>query len=352
VVRVDRSLDDLRTFPRELATDAFAGVPGTQLLTGLRGKDVLLVFVESYGRTAIEDPSIGPGLSRVLAEGDAGLRAAGFGARSGWLTSSTAGGASWLAHSTLLSGTRVDNPQRYSRLLASDRLTLPAAFHRAGWRTASVLPSVTEPWPEGDRFYGYDHSRIKADLGYRGPTFGWSPMPDQFALDALRRTELGPGHPPTMVEVALTSSHAPWAPLPRMVDWSALGDGSVFGPQPAEGKLQSEVWPNPGRVKTEYGHSIEYSVTSLVSYLQRYGTEDTVLVFLGDHQPVPIVTGVGASRDVPVTVVTKDPAVLAAIDGWGWDTGLKPGPEAPVLPMERFRDRFLAAYSPQAGIRP
>ena len=32
----------------------------SELLTGLRGKDVLIVFVESYGRVAVEDPAISP----------------------------------------------------------------------------------------------------------------------------------------------------------------------------------------------------------------------------------------------------------------------------------------------------
>lgn len=350
-VQVDRSLHDLQDYRRELAADRFRDVPADKLLTGLRGKDVMLAFVESYGRTAVEDPVIGPGVRSVLDAGTARLAAAGFQARSGWLTSSTAGGASWLAHSTFLSGTDVDNPQRYRTLLASDRFTLDHAFHKAGWRTTTVLPAVATAWPEG-AFYGYDRIVIGPDLGYRGPHFGWSPMPDQYALDAIHRLELPPGHPPTLVETALTSSHAPWAPLPRMVDWAGLGDGSVFAPQPAQGKLQSEVWPDPRRVKVEYGHSVEYSVNALVGYLERYGTPDTVLVFLGDHQPVPIVTGVGASRDVPVTIVAKDPAVLAAVSGWGWTDGLTPAHDAPVIGMWQFRDRFLSAFSTGQDVAP
>ena len=41
---------------------------------------------------------------------DPATAAAGFSARSGWLTSSTFGGASWLAHATLQSGTWVNSP--------------------------------------------------------------------------------------------------------------------------------------------------------------------------------------------------------------------------------------------------
>jgi hypothetical protein len=67
-------------------------------------------------------------------------------------------------------------------------------------------------------------------------------------------------------------------------------------------------------------------------------------VFFGDHQPSPIVTGQGATHQVPVTIVAHDPSVLDRISGWGWTAGLKPDPHAPVWPMESFRDRFLTAF--------
>jgi hypothetical protein len=45
-------------------------------------------------------------------------------------------------------------------------------------------------------------------------------------------------------------------------------------------------------------------------------------------------------------VITRDPAVLHRIAGWGWQAGLNPGPAAPVWPMHAFRDRFLTAFGP------
>ena len=68
------------------------------------------------------------------------------------------------------------------------------------------------------------------------------------------------------------------------------------------------------------------------------------MVFLGDHQPAPIVSGNNASHDVPVAIVAHDPKVLDRISGWGWDPGIHPSPEAPVWRMDAFRDRFLGAY--------
>ena len=81
-----------------------------------------------------------------------------------------------------------------------------------------------------------------------------------------------------------------------------------------------------------------------MSFLKSYGDDDLVVVMLGDHQPATIVSGDDAGHDVPVSVIARDPAVLARIDGWGWDHGLHPSPEAQVWRMDLFRDRFLTAY--------
>ena len=54
----------------------------------------------------------------MLHRGSAQLRAAGFSARSAFLTSPTFGGLSWLAHSTLQSGIKVDGQRRYDQLVA------------------------------------------------------------------------------------------------------------------------------------------------------------------------------------------------------------------------------------------
>jgi hypothetical protein len=175
-------------------------------------------------------------------------------------------------------------------------------------------------------------------------------MPDQYTLSTFERTEHArPGRGPVMSEIELISSHAPWTPVPDLVDWNDVGDGSgVFDAAAAAGDSADSVWLDPAKVRTQYRKSIEYSVRTLVSYLERYGTDKTVLVFLGDHQPSPIVTGEDATRDVPVTIVARDPAVLEQVSGWGWDEGLKPGPQAPVWKMSDFRDRFLTAF----GSRP
>ena len=350
---VRAGIKDREVFAAELDRDRFSAVPGDQLLRGLRGKDVVVAFVESYGRVAVQDSSIAPSINALLDEGTERLRGAGFHARSAFLTSSTFGGGSWLAHATLLAGVWVHRQWRYDQLVASDRLTLSQAFKRAGWRTVVSIPASDRDWAH-QSFFGYGTLYDVRNLGYVGPRFAFAPMPDQYTLLALQRLELAKrDRPPVFAEVGMVSSHAPWTHIPELIDWDEVGDGSVYNGMPVGEVSAAALWSDRDGVRAAYGRSIEYSLNTLVSFVQRFGDEDLVLVVLGDHQPSTIVTGLhpDLSHDVPISVIAHDPAVLDQIAGWGWEEGLRPSPQAPIWPMDAFRDRFLSAFGtkPAAG---
>ncbi|HEV7624289.1 MAG TPA: CDP-alcohol phosphatidyltransferase, partial [Amnibacterium sp.] len=173
------SAEAVRSFTSALAApDPFAARIAALRAGPLRGKDVLIVFVESYGHVAVQGSSFSVGVDATLATDTARLAAAGFSARTGTLTSPTFGGISWLAHSTLQSGVWVPNQASYDRLLSTNRLTLTRAFHQGGWRTVSDVPSDTHPWSAGQRFYGFDRMYDATDVGYAGPPFSYATMPD------------------------------------------------------------------------------------------------------------------------------------------------------------------------------
>ena len=348
IARVRAGLKDQKTFQASIAaTDAFAITPGANLLTGLRGKDVVIAFVESYGQVAVQGSTFSPQVDAVLKAGTTQLNAAGFASRSAFLTSPTFGGISWLAHSTLQSGLWIENQQRYNQVVASNRFTLSDAFKRAGWRTVSDVPSDGATWPVGQSFYHYDHLYNSGNVGYAGPRFSYAAMPDEFTLATFQRLELSTPHrTPVMAEIDLVSSHTPWTPLPHIIGWGRVGDGSVFGGMPAQGEKPSQVWPDASRVQAVYGQSVQYSLSSLISFVQNVHDDNLVLVLLGDHQPATIVSGQNASHNVPVTVIAHDPKVMARISSWGWQEGMLPDPQAPVWSMDAFRDRFLTAFGP------
>ena len=325
--------------------DPEASIPASDLLTGLRGKDVLTVFVESYGQVAVQGSSYSPGVDAVLRQQTGMLTRAGWSTQSAWLTSPTYGGISWLAHSTLQSGLWVDSQQRYNELLASQRFTLSDAFDKAGWHTVADDPTDGPNWKAGTNFYHYSQLYNHSNVGYRGPTFSYSEMPDQYTLAAFQRNELTPGHKPVMAEIDLTSSHIPWAPLPTMVPWSKVGNGSVFDPQPAQSESAATVWRNGNTVDQFYGQSIQYSLTALTSWVTELNDPNLVLIFMGDHQPHTVVSGYGATHEVPVSIVTRASSVLKQMSSWHWQNGLLPDSGAPVEPMDAFRNQFLNTFS-------
>lgn len=332
---------------RAAASDPYADVPASDLLTGLRGKDVLVVFVESYGQVAVQGTAFSPGVDAVLRRGEAELAGNGYSERSAFLTSSTFGGISWLAHSTLQTGLWIDSQQKYDQVTATDRLTLAAAFRRAGWRTVSDVPSDTRPWPVGSSFYRYDEQLNATNVGYAGPRFSYARIPDQYTLAHFQQRELAKPHAPVMAEIDLVSSHTPWTPLPQLVPPDQVGDGSVYDPQPAQGLPPSVVWRDPEHVKQLYGESVQYSLNSVFSFLTTVDDPNLVLVVLGDHQPAAVVSGADVNHDVPISIVAKDPAVIDRIASWKWEPGMLPSPSAPVWRMDAFRDRFLSAFGPR-----
>jgi phosphatidylglycerophosphate synthase len=343
---VEATLRDQQRFAAvSHATDPYADIPPTDLLTGLRGKDVVVVFVESYGRTAVDDDAHSRGVTAVLRGGTTRLAQAGYAARSAFLDSPTFGGYSWLAHATLQSGLWISDQQRYDQVMDSDRFALSVAFGKAGWRTVGFNPANKPPWPHGTTFYHFDQLYHRHNVGYQGPRFSWAAMPDQYALAAFQRLELAPGHPPVMAEIDLVSSHQPWTPLPTLVPWDQIGDGTIFDPMPAQGMSPDEAWRDTDTVRRLYAQSIEYSLEALISWVVNLQDDDLVLVLLGDHQPVAAVSGPDADHHVPVSLVAHDPAVLDRIDSWRWQEGLLPSPTAPVWRMDAFRDRFLDAFS-------
>jgi phosphatidylglycerophosphate synthase len=346
-VRGDQTaLRDQHRFEQALhSSDPEASVPASDLLTGLRGKDVVIVFVESYGQVAVRGTSVSPGIDAVLRQRTASLARAGWSTQSAWLTAPGFGGVSQLAHSTLQSGLWINTVQRYAELVASSRFTLSDAFNKAGWRTVSDSPADDYYWPPGTSFYHFDKVYDRRDVGYHGPTFSYASMPDEYTLAAFQRLELTPGHKPVMAEIDLVSSHAPWAPLPVMVPWNKVGNGSIFDPMPAHGQNPLSVVGSASKERRAFVKSMQYSLQVLTSWVTELNDPNLVLILLGDEQPGSPISRPGASHEVPISIVARDPSVFRQIAPWHWQDGLLPGPSAPLELMDAFRNQFLGAFS-------
>jgi phosphatidylglycerophosphate synthase len=340
------ALTDQHRFEQAIhSSDPQARVPASDLLTGLRGKDVIFVFVESYGQVAVRDSSMAPGVDAVLRRSTASLARSGWSTQSAWVTSPSFGGLSQLGHSTLQSGLWVNSTQRYAQLIASSRFTLSDAFDKAGWRTVSDSPEDDRGFPAGTKFYHYDQLYARGNVGYRGPAFSYASIPDQYTYAEFQRLELGPGHKPVMAEIDTVSSHSPWAPLPTMVPWGKVGNGSIFDPMPARGETALSIFGNIPKQRQAFGRSIQYSMQALTSWVTELNDPNLVLILLGDEQPAGGISPPGASHAVPISIVARDPSVFRQIAPWHWQDGLLPSPSAPLEPMSAFRNNFLGAFS-------
>ncbi len=333
------TLADLARFDAAAKTDPFAGRSG--LFDRLGGHDLEIIFVESYGRASFDNPLYASTHTATLRAAQEALAASGLAMRSGWLTAPIAGGQSWLAHATLVSGLKTDGQTRYAALLASPRKTLYHLARDAGYRTAAVMPAITMPWPEA-KALGFETVLAAKDFGYHGQPFNWVTMPDQFTLaryEDLLDNDMKPG----FVQIALISSHAPWTPVPELVPWDEVGDGRIFDRWANSGDPPSVVWSDRDRIRDQYRQSIDYALQTVMSHAARRGPQAPLMVILGDHPPAGFVSQID-SFDVPFHLVGP-PHLIAMVEDWNLASGLLPGNATPVWPMEDFRDRFVNAFT-------
>ena len=340
-----RMLNERERFTAELAAspEAYGELPG--LLGRLQGRDVLLAFVESYGVSALRDSRYAPVIVPRLHELAERMADAGLHLATGTLVAPIQGGQSWLARESLISGAWLENQLRYDLFLASGRETLIDDFRRAGHRTVALMPGITMAWPEGERL-GYDQLLARRDIDYAGPPLNWVTMPDQFTWSFLQHAIRETDARPVFAELSLISSHAPWTPiLPVLDDWAGIGDGSVFAPWADAGERPEDLWRDHDRVREHYALSVDYAINAMIGYAERYVDDRTLCIVLGDHQPAPLITGEGASRAVPVHVISRDPALLQPFLNWGFDSGALPDLDQPARRMDAFRDWFIRAFS-------
>lgn len=291
----------------------------------LRRGDVFVIFFESQGALVFDDPRFATPLAGDFAALEQSLAAAGWLAASARVESSTFGGLSWLAHSSLLAGLRIADQGDYYDLLASNRPTLVSRFAAAGYRSVALMPGLRHAWPEG-RFYGFDLILDAARLDYRGPAYGGWVIPDQYSLHRLQRTEVALAHrPPLFVVFPTINSHAPFTPIPPYEpDWSRF-DAPSTGPTESGGVELNERLDGAA-LAAAYLQSVRYNLAVLGGYLRQHAPANALFVVLGDHQPPAIVGGREISWQIPVHVFSRDPELIGTFEAAGFRAGMTPGP--------------------------
>ena len=317
-------------------------------LARVRGADVFVIFLESYGAVSWNRPELAAPLAESRARLSADIAATGRAVASAFVESTTFGGESWLAHISLLSGTEVRDPATNVRLMAQERDTLVKLFGRQGYRTVAIMPGMLVPWPEG-AFYGFDEIYDHARLDYRGPPFGWWSINDQYALARVDASEIAPSERrPAFLFFSTITTHAPFVPTPPyQADWARL-----LTDQPYDSESLDEAWsawPDWMNLGPSYVTALSYAFANIGGYLRLRADRDLVMVLVGDHQPPALVSGAGASWEVPVHVVASRPAVLDRLIGQhGFLDGVQPRGPA-VARMDTLLPVLLDAFGETKG---
>jgi hypothetical protein len=131
--------------------------------------------------------------------------------------------------------------------------------------------------------------------------------------------------------------------VPTLIDWDKVGDGSAFNDQAVSGDPPSVVWAVPDRVRRQYIQTIDYSLATLGEFMERQ-RRDVVYVILGDHQPASIITGQGASRAVPVHIVSDDADLVARFEAEGFVSGMMPADTTKEQPMSTLRQTLIDTF--------
>ena len=292
-------------------------------LAHVRGADVFIFFVESYGAVSWDRPAFASELAGARTRLAADISDSGRDVVSAYVESPTFGGESWLAHISLLSGTEVRDGAMNTRLMAQSRETMVAPFARQGYRSIAIMPGLQSAWPEG-KFYGFDAIYGAPDLAYEGPPFGWWDVTDQFCLAKMDALEVAPaGRAPLFAVFPTISTHTPFTPVPPyQPDWAR-----ALTPEPYDAQALQQAYSVPPDwldLSPGYVSALQYAYATFGGYLRLRADRDIVMILIGDHQPPALVSGEGASWEVPIHVITNRRAVLERLLQQGFVRGLTP----------------------------
>jgi exo-beta-1,3-glucanase (GH17 family)/cellulose synthase/poly-beta-1,6-N-acetylglucosamine synthase-like glycosyltransferase len=312
-----------RLLPSKTVVEEALAKPTGQALAGLKGQDMTLMFLETYGAVLYDLPEAERATRRSRSALEQAIADSGRQVVSAFYKSPTIGGASDLAHMSLLSGIDLTDPRKHDVLLTTRRPTLMKVFQQAGYETFGLYHSVSWDWAERS-YYGFDVYLSALEMNYQGPALGFWKIPDQYAAAKIEQL-----HPRTVATrprftlFATISTHFPFNQVPPyQPDWQRLLGSEPFD---AADITRAQAEPvNWTHMRPDYYRTVNYAHTWLAGYFSQPEPRETVYLMLGDHQPTGTVTGEEPSWDVPVFVVSRDKALLDRFRAMGFSDGLSP----------------------------
>jgi hypothetical protein len=316
----------------------------------LRGADFRLFFFESYGAVSFDKPEIFKVLKPEFEALQSQLKLSGRQVASAFVTSTTFGGGTDLAHMAFLSGIDTRDPTRHDILLTTHRPTLVSHFKSRGFETFGFYPGLFWEWHES-AFFGFEHLVDGPSLNYPGPQIGYWKIPDQYALARfLELYPVAPGSRPRFEFFASSTSHFPFHPVPPyQPDWRKVLTKDAFDPTVVQRLQASNTdWLN---MVPAYAGMIRYNLQWLRGYFEQKQERDFVMLVLGDHQPASNISGEGASWDVPVHLIASRPELIERFLAVGFTPGFQAS-RKPIATLPELTTLLLEALDSKPGAAP
>lgn len=322
-------------------------------LPGIHDRDIYIFAVEAYGYTTVSRPSLSRAIEPHRESLQNVLERKGYRVVTSYLRSPVAGGYSWLAEATLLTGQWIDNQGKFKELYGAELPTLTGMLFENGYYTLTLRPgTIHGEWNEGWEFYRFQESITAYGDGfhYRGPWFSYVPVTDQYALwtGEKRIGELiAPGGEaadrPLLVYHQLVSSHTPFNRIPPLIDdWSELGDGEIYHSRDSEIQRFNNTWTGGTELDEGYVAALTYVFEVLTDYVDRImdHRRSPIIIVFGDHQPQRPIRTPDAVLSVPVHVASRDDEIIQRFENAGFQTGMKSDESPPHLSMDLFFPLF------------
>ena len=320
---------------------------------GLLDRDIYVFVIEAYGYAAFSRDELYRQLAPDFARFGDVLERHGYGIKSNYLLSPVAGGFSWLAEATFLSGQWINAQPRFEQLYENQVTTLSGMLHDGGYYTVTLRPgTVHGSWPEAWELYRFEDALVayEGDFDYHGPGFSYVPITDQFAIWKAHkhiqqvRAPGGAAHQrPLLAYYQLVSSHTPFNRIPPYIEeWDALGDGTIYHERSDEILRFDNTWGGGSQLDEGFVASISYVFTVLSEYIDRFMDHDRspIIIVFGDHQPQRPIREQDAHLSVPIHIASRDAEILQRFARNGYTPGIRAEQPAPHPRMSEFFPMF------------
>lgn len=345
IVNIKRSFENYRFSKVNLGGLYRDARKNVRIETNSAAPNIFFFLIESYGSYYFKEPSIMEESNNAYTSFENTLRSFGYGSVSSFSTSTTTGGQSWLAYSSLLYGYRMDNNTLFENHLYDEVFrnsnSLLKVLQNSGYTNYNLNPinpieGIQVPYEEMRQMYTIDKWLLNNDIAYKGDGYGFGACPpDQYSLNYTMELLKREQSDPYTLFYLTKNSHSPFL-VPEMEnDWKKLSNGS------------SQIHTHKGFLKypqlSDYQKAIKYEYDVIQEVVSKYGKADDIYVIIGDHQPPMLAKTETYGYATPAHIFSQNEEFLHYFTGFGFNKNISEASE--TLRHESFYSIFLNAYA-------